>query len=160
MNSEMYVTGNDCYGSGGRAILMLSLFPLSLSLLSCISLRWCADRVLEGSDMNIKPSRRRWTLKHTVTIHGHWRHLQFLKLFPKMISLNSHFSEFEYNPKNNSNNLFLEFHQRITSIYSYRFNTQSDIFKFLCWHLGVTDNKNSTFTTSFDYVGPINVSPC
>lgn len=51
MNSEMYVTGNDCYGSEARAIF-------SLSLLLCISLRWCNDQGLEGSDMHIKMSKR------------------------------------------------------------------------------------------------------
>lgn len=62
MNSEMYVTGNDCYGSGARARISLTLSPF------LVSLRWCADGGLEGSGICIKPSktgelwRRRWRL--------------------------------------------------------------------------------------------------
>lgn len=56
MNSEMYVTANDCYGSGARATLSLTL-SRSLSLSISLSLRWGAEEGLEGFDIQIKLSK-------------------------------------------------------------------------------------------------------
>lgn len=58
MNSEMYVTANDCYGSETRVTLSLALsVSLSVSLSPSLSPRWGADKGLEGFDIPIKLSK-------------------------------------------------------------------------------------------------------
>lgn len=61
MNSEMYVTGNDCYGSGARAIFSptLSLAPTTTPAPSfCVTLS--GDVLMEGSSTLTKRSQL-WT---------------------------------------------------------------------------------------------------
>lgn len=61
MNSEMYVTGNDCYGSGARAIFSLTLsLPLSLAPTTTpapsFSVTFSGDVLMEGSSTLTKRS--------------------------------------------------------------------------------------------------------
>lgn len=51
MNSEMYVTGNDCYGSGARAISSLTLLLL-VSLLDDVQ-----SEGIQGLEIHIKASK-------------------------------------------------------------------------------------------------------